>query len=60
MTDQTRWNIDQVQTENKARAHQVKKEMREELVQFIENCNSLELGELYSYMKKRKRGFNDE
>lgn len=60
MTDQTRWNIDQVQTENKARAHQVKKEMREELVEYINSCGSLELGELYSYMKKRKRGFNDE
>ena len=60
MTDQTRWNIDQVQTENKARAHQVKKEMREELVEYINSCGGLELGELYSYMKKRKRGFNDE
>ena len=60
MTDQTRWGIDQVQTENKARAHQVKKEMREELVEYINSCGSLELGELYSYMKKRKRGFNDE
>ena len=60
MTDQTRCGIDQVQTENKARAHQVKKEMREELVEYINSCGSLELGELYSYMKKRKRGFNDE
>ena len=60
MTDQTKHGIEEIQSQNKAQAYQVRKEMREELVQFIENCNSLELGELYSYMKKRKRGFNDE
>ena len=60
MTDQTKHGIEEIQTQNKAQAYQAKKEMREELVQFIENCNSLELGELYSYMKRRKRGFNDE
>ncbi len=60
MTDQTKHGIEEIQSQNKAQAYQVKKEMREELVQFIENCNSLELGELYSYMKRRKRGFNDE
>jgi hypothetical protein len=60
MTDQTKHGIEEIQSQNKAQAYQARKEMREELVQFIENCNSLELGELYSYMKKRKRGFNDE
>jgi hypothetical protein len=60
MTDQTKYGIEEIQSQNKAQAYQARKEMREELVQFIENCNSLELGELYSYMKKRKRGFNDE
>jgi len=60
MTDQTKHGIEEIQSQNKAQAYQAKKEMREELVQFIENCNSLELGELYSYMKRRKRGFNDE
>jgi|TARA_Y100000004_G_scaffold115154_1_gene129319 hypothetical protein len=60
MTDQTKYGIEEIQSQNKAQAYQVRKEMREELVQFIENCNSLELGELYSYMKRRKRGFNDE
>ena len=29
MTDQTRWGIDQVQQENKAKAHEAQKEMRE-------------------------------
>ena len=28
MTDQTRWNIDQVQQENNAKAHEAQKEMR--------------------------------
>ena len=60
MTDQTKYGIEEIQSQNKAQVYQARKEMREELVQFIENCNSLELGELYSYMKKRKRGFNDE
>ena len=60
MTDQTKHGIEEIQSQNKAQVYQARKEMREELVQFIENCNSLELGELYSYMKKRKRGFNDE
>ena len=60
MTDQTKHGIEEIQSQNKAQAYQAKKEMREELVKFIENCNSLELGELYSYMKRRKRGFNDE
>jgi len=60
MTDQTKYGIEEIQSQNKAQAYQARKEMREELVQFIENCNSLELGELYSYMKRRKRGFNDE
>ena len=60
MTDQTKWGIDMAITENKARAYQAKKEMREELVEFVNSCDSLELGELYSYMKRRKRGFNDE
>jgi hypothetical protein len=59
MTDQTKYGIEEIQSQNKAQAYQVRKEMREELVQFIENCNSLELGELYSYMKRRKRGFNE-
>ena len=60
MTDQTKHGIEEIQSQNKAQVYQARKEMREELVQFIENCNSLELGELYSYMKRRKRGFNDE
>ena len=59
MTDQTKYGIEEIQSQNKAQAYQARKEMREELVQFIENCNSLELGELYSYMKRRKRGFNE-
>ena len=60
MTDQTKHGIEEIQSQNKAKVYQARKEMREELVHFIENCDSLELGELYSYMKKRKRGFNDE
>jgi hypothetical protein len=60
MTDQTKYGIEEIQSQNKAQAYQVKKEMREELVEFVNSCDSLELGELYSYMKRRKRGFNDE
>ena len=38
MTDQTKWGIDQVQQENKARAREQQKKMRDELAFFVLNC----------------------
>ena len=52
MTDQTRWGIDMVQQENKAKAHAEQKSMRDELAFFVMNCthfiNFLTLLRIYS------------
>ena len=55
MTDQTRWGIDMVQQENKAKAHEEQKDMRDELAFFVMNCTHFEMQELYSEMKRMKR-----
>ena len=55
MTDQTRWGIDQVQQENKARAREQQRKMRDELAFFVMNCSHFEMQELYSEMKRMKR-----
>ena len=38
MTDQTKWGIDMVQQENKAKVHAEQKEMREDVKDFVANC----------------------
>ena len=55
MTDQTRWGIDMVQQENKAKAYKEQKEMRDELAFFVMNCTHFQMQELYSEMKRMKR-----
>ena len=55
MTDQTRWGIDMVQQENKAKAHAEQKSMRDELAFFVMNCTYFQMQELYSEMKRMKR-----
>ena len=55
MTDQTRWGIDMVQQENKAKAHEEQKNMRDELTFFVMNCTHFQMQELYSEMKRMKR-----
>ena len=57
MTDQTRWGIDMVQQENKAKAHEEQKDMRDELAFFVMNCTHFEMQELYSEMKRMKRKY---
>ena len=52
MTDQTRWGIDMVQQENKAKAHKEQKEMREELKIFVSYCNVFKLQKIYERMKE--------
>ena len=47
MTDQTRWNIDQVQQENKAKAHEAQKEMRKDIEEFVKKCNQIYLFETF-------------
>ena len=43
MTDQTRWGIDMVQQGNKAKVYTEQKEMREEVKNFVSNCNVFKL-----------------
>ena len=38
MTDQTRWGIDMVQQENKAKVHAEQKAMRDDIAFFVLNC----------------------
>jgi len=51
MTDQTRWGIDLVQQQNKAKVHKEQKDMREELKNFISNCNVFKLQKIYKEMR---------
>ena len=55
MTDQTRWGIDQGKLKNKIKAHQDRNAMRIELKKFIENCNSLELQDMFKEMKRIRK-----
>ena len=55
MTDQTRWGIDQVQQENKARAREQQKEMRDQLAFFVLNCGVFKLQKMYEEMKRLQK-----
>ena len=44
---------------NKAKAHEEQKAMREELINWIKTCDKLHMGELYSEMRRMKRSWND-
>ena len=54
MTDQTRWGIDQVQQENKAKAHGDQKEMREVVKEYASKCSVFQLQKMYQKMKDMK------
>tara|TARA_R100000781_G_C4052100_1_gene117990 strand:+ start:108 stop:293 length:186 start_codon:yes stop_codon:yes gene_type:complete len=49
----------EVISENKSRAHEQQKEMRNELSFFALNCTQFQMQELYSEMKRMKRMKND-
>ena len=55
MTDQTKWGIDQVQQENKARAREQQRKMRDELALFVLNCSVFKLQKMYEEMKRLKK-----
>ena len=55
MTDQTKWGIDMSITENKARAHEEQKKMRDELAFFVFNCSVFKLQKMYEEMKRLKK-----
>ena len=48
----------EVISENRARAHEQQKEMRQELIEWVKTCDKLQMGELYSEMKRMKRSWN--
>ena len=50
----------QVIDENKAKAYREQKDMRKELIEFINNCKVFNMQELYSEMKRMKRTNNDQ
>ena len=45
---------------NKAKAYEEQKAMREELINWIKSCDKLQMGELYSEMRRMKRSWNAE
>ena len=45
---------------NKAKAHEEQKEMREELINWIKSCDKFHMLELYSEMRRMKRSWNDD
>ena len=55
MTDQTRWNIDMVQQENKAKVHEEQKVMRDEVAFFVLNCSVFKLQRMYQEMKRLRK-----
>ena len=49
----------EVISENRARAHEQQKEMRQELIEWVKTCDKLQMGELYSEMKRMRRSWNE-
>jgi hypothetical protein len=54
MTDQTKWGIDMVQQENRAKAYKEQKIMRDDLAFFVLNCSVYELQKMTERMKQLK------
>ena len=55
MTDQTKWGIDMSITENKARAYEEQKAMRDEIAFFVLNCSVFKLQKMYEEMKRLRK-----
>ena len=55
MTDQTKWGIDMVQQENKAKVRKEQKAMRDEVAFFVLNCSVFKLQRMYEEMKRLKK-----
>ena len=47
--------LDHVRAKNKARVHEEQKQMRVELAEYIDKCDSYELSKLYDEYKRLKR-----
>jgi len=49
----------EVISENKAKAYEEQKEMRQELINWVKSCDKFQMLELYSEMRRMKRGWNE-
>ena len=49
----------EVISKNKAKAYEEQKSMRQELIDWVKSCDKLQMGELYSEMRRMKRSWND-
>ena len=49
----------EVISKNKAKAYEEQKSMRQELIDWVTSCDKLQMGELYSEMRRMKRSWND-
>ena len=47
--------LDHVRAENKARVHEERKQMRIELIEYINKCDSYELSRLYDEYKRLRK-----
>ena len=47
--------LDHVRAKNKARVHEERKQMRTELAEFINKCDSYELSRLYDEYKRLRK-----
>jgi len=47
--------LDHVRAENKARVHEERKQMKIELAEYIDKCDSYELSKLYDEYKRLKK-----
>jgi len=52
MTDQTRWGIDLVQQQNKQKAYEDQKDMREVLKKCVFKCSVYDLQKMHERMKE--------
>ncbi len=56
MAEQNEAHFEVIDT-NKARAHEEQKAMRQELIDWVKSCNKFQMLELYSEMRRMKRGW---
>ena len=49
----------EVISENKAKAYEEQKEMRQELINWVKSCDKFQMLELYSEMRRMKRSWNE-
>ena len=49
----------EVISENKAKAYEEQKEMRQELINQVKSCDKFQMLELYSEMRRMKRSWNE-